>query len=83
MRYTINLTAADVETIAFVGDRYNWSDWAERNLHEGANDLTESQAWAFNDAIREDTQGSHCRFPLLAEDSELYAELNAFVESIV
>ena len=80
--YILSLTAEDVRTIAFVGGRYQWSDWAGR-LQEGENHLSESEAWEFNDAIVEDTAGDHSPFPMLDPHSALYEKLVEFVNSIV
>jgi len=82
MAYTITLTEQDCETIAFIGDRYNWSGWADC-LTDGVNELSESEAWEFAKAIDEDTIGGHLPFPMLDEKSELYTKLQAFRDSIV
>lgn len=82
MSYRITLTEEDCGTIAFIGDRYNWSAWAER-LAPGENVLAESEAWEFQEAIEEDTLGGHARFPMLDPRSDLCARLDAFSAQII
>jgi hypothetical protein len=45
--------------------------------------LTEPLAWDIQSAFEADTEGGHSMFPMLAPDSDLYAKLQAFVNSIV
>jgi hypothetical protein len=83
MAYTITLTAEDERTIDLVGRRYAWSSWAGAWLSEGENTLAEHEAWEFAEAIDADTDGGHSPFPMLDPESDLYAELQAFRNSIV
>jgi len=64
MAYTLHLTAADVNAIAFVGSRYGWSS-ALGNLTEGDNHLSEAQAWDIRDGVYSDMEGGHDAFPML------------------
>lgn len=80
--YTLTLTEGDLKTIAWVGNRYCWSD-ALSGLEVGENTLAEHEAWEIRDEFEKDTEGGHSPFPLLAPDSELYAKLLHFWDSIV
>jgi hypothetical protein len=80
--YRLTLTAEDVRTIAFVGERYGWSS-ALLPLQEGENLLREHEAWEIAEKMEEDTEGGHSYFPLLDQRSELAEKLFAFMESIV
>ena len=82
MTYHLVLTELDVRTIAFVGDRYAWSD-ALRTLEVGDNELTEPEAWRIKEAFESDMEGGHSPFPLLDEYSELHGKLVAFWDRIV
>jgi len=81
--YSITLDCADMYTIGYIGYRYNWSEWAYRNLHEGENRLAEHKAWAFKEAVEADMDGDYSPFPLLDSRSELYTKLCDLWESIV
>ena len=80
--YTLQLTEADVEAIAFVGNRYAWSD-ALRGLDAGENLLTEPESWRIAEAFERDTEGGHQPFPMLNHRSALASKLMAFWASIV
>ena len=82
MAYRLTLTESDVQTIAFVGWRYGWSDSLSR-LSEGENELAEHEAWEIAEAIDGDEEGGHHPFPMLDPRCELYSKLSAFRESIV
>lgn len=79
--YTLELTDADVATIAFVGGRYEWSN-ALLHLESGANAIPEHEAWEIAAAFHADTEGGHSPFPMLA-DCELRANLREFWDAIV
>ena len=80
--YTIELTAEDVRTIAFVGGRYGWS--AALSCYDaGTVELTEPEAWEIADAFEADQDGGHSAFPMLNYDSELADKLIRFWDSIV
>ncbi len=81
-RYYLTLTEADIQTIAFVGDRYAWSD-SILALEVGVNELTEAEAWTIRDAIEADMEGGHSPFPMLDHRSHLCEKLTAFWSSIV
>ena len=79
--YELVLTEEDVATIAFVGNRYEWSSSLGK-LNEGVNNLTESQAWEIREAIESDMEGGHDAFPMLDTTSELCEKLyNLYQES--
>ena len=80
--YKLNLTAEDCETIAFVGNRYCWSD-SLYYLNEGENEILEHEAWEIKEAFDEDTEGGHSMFPMLDHSSELCEKLLKFYEEIV
>lgn len=80
--YKLTLTAEDIDTIAWVGERYCWSS-ALLRLQEGENHLQEYQAWAIVDAFKEDTEGGHSFFPCLDSRNELAEKLYTFLDSIV
>lgn len=83
MSYTLHITESDLETIGWVGHRYEWSDWADKHLTAGDNVLAEHEAWEFAEAIDADTDGNHAPFPLLDQRSDLYKKLQEFYESLV
>lgn len=80
--YTLDLTAADIDTIAFVGDRYSWSAILAPYV-EGRNEIPEHEAWNIQAAFLEDTEGGHSMFPMLDRGSKLYAKLIFFWEGII
>ena len=80
--YAIILTEDDVNTIAFVGNRYAWSE-ALLALEAGENKLTEPEAWSIKGAFERDTEGGHSLFPMLDARSDLAAKLIAFLNAIV
>ena len=80
--YRLTLTKVYVDSIAFVGNRYAWSD-ALRGLEVGDNQLTEPEAWCIAEAFESDTEGGHEPFPMLDPRSDLAAKLTAFWTSIV
>lgn len=80
--YSLTLTQEDVDTIAFVGYRYCWSD-ALAALAVGVNKIPEHEAWKIRDAFDRDTEGGHSFFPMLAPDCELYAKLIRFWEEVM
>ena len=82
MAYTLTLTEEDIQTIAFVGGRYAWSD-ALTGLDVGDNELAEHEAWELSEAFHRDTEGNHSPFPMLDERSDLATKLYEFWESIV
>ena len=79
--YTLTLTKNDVETIAWVGYRYCWSD-VLAGLTVGENGLEEYEAWEIVDAFRLDTEGGHSPFPCLA-DGNLKDKLYTFWNEVV
>ena len=80
--YTLTLTASDLRTIAFVGERYGWSS-ALRDCTEGTNEFTESEAWDILDSAKSDTDGGHMLFPMLSAQSDLFWKLVRFLDTIV
>jgi len=90
MAYQIELTSDNVKTIAFVGNRYGWSD-ALTSLDEGTNELQEHEAWEIREAMESDTEGGHSYFPMLGHtcgsggqlEGCLYCKLQDFLEEIV
>lgn len=80
--YSLELTAQDVRTIAFVGGRYSWASELSA-LEEGTNELTEWDAWDIRDAIERDTEGGHAFLPMLDSSSELYSKIMNLYEAIV
>ena len=82
MVYRIVLSEEDVETIAFVGARYGWSD-ALSGLEAGESNLAEHDAWRIANAFESDTEGGHLPFPMLDPRSALDKRLFAFWNSIV
>lgn len=80
--YVLTLTDADVRDIAFVGNRYAWSD-ALLALGAGENHLAEHEAWRIAEAFESDTEGGHSPFPMLDPRSDLAVRLTAFWNSIV
>ena len=79
--YTLTLTDDDIETIAFVGYRYCWSN-ALRHMETGENAIPEHEAWEISEAFYADTEGGHSMFPMLNPRCELYDKLINFYESI-
>ena len=82
MTYVLTLSSDDVETIAFVGHRYAWSE-ALLSLEPGDNSLTEPEAWSIKNAFERDTEGGHAPFPMLAAESDLAKRLHDFWNAIV
>jgi len=84
MAYTLHLTAADVNAIAFVGSRYGWSS-ALGNLTEGDNHLSEAQAWDIVDGVNSDMEGGHDPFPLMDwyDSDGLCDKVSALIDSVV
>ena len=80
--YQLPLTTEEVDTIAFVGSRYAWSD-ALRTLEAGDNQLSEAEAWDIAEAFAADTEGGHSPFPMLDPRSDLAGKLTKFWASIV
>ena len=76
--YSLPLTQDDVDTIAFVGNRYCWSE-ALSILTVGENRLPEYRAWEIKEAIEEDD--AFC--PMLDPRSDLASKIQAFIEAIV
>lgn len=83
MGYRIEITADDIETIAWIGNRYEWSSWAHSTLETGINDLAEHEAWELIDAMAADIDGGHSPLPLLNPHCMLYDKLIALWQSIV
>ncbi len=81
--YNLTLTDDDMRAICFAGGRYEWSRALLFYLDTGENEIAEPMAWEIAEAFDADTEGGHSYFPLLAPDSELYAKLLAFRDSIV
>ena len=77
--YELVLTEEDIDTIAFIGNRYDWSSSLDK-LNEGVNNLTESQAWEIREAIESDMEGGHDAFPMLDTSSELCEKLYNFYQ---
>ena len=80
--YKLFLSREDVETIAFVGGRYAWSE-ALLALEAGRNELTEPEAWGIAEAFDSDAEGGHSMFPMLDPRSALAEKLAAFRNSII
>ena len=80
--YTLTLTESDIATIAFVGNRYEWSSILQ-DLNEGINEIPEYKAWEIKDAIESDMDGGHDAFPMLDTDSELGENLYKLYYDIV
>lgn len=80
--YHLTLQAEDFDTIAFVGERYWWSQ-ALMWFGEGTTPLTEAKAWELKEKFERDTEGGHQMFPMLDPDSRLGKELHRFLEAIV
>lgn len=80
--YKLNLTESDIETIDFVGHRYNWSE-SLRDMEQGENEIPEHEAWEIRDMFDLDTEGGHSYFPMLDHSSELCAKLIQFMDEIV
>ena len=81
--YELHLTSNDMAALCWVGGRYEWSRSLLFYLEEGDNEIPESMAWDIREATDKDTEGGHSPFPLLATDSDLYAKLSEFYDSIV
>ena len=82
--YELNLTEDEMDAVAFVGGRYEWSRALLFHLDDsGYAELTEPEAWEIRDAFEADTEGGHSPFPLLAPDCALYQKLNRLWDSIV
>lgn len=80
--YTLDLTAVEIDTIAFVGGRYSWSAILTPYV-QGRNEIPEHEAWDIQAAFQEDTAGGHSMFPMLDHRSELYSKLMLFWEGII
>ena len=80
--YILTLTALDIDTIAFVGGRYSWSN-VLLAYEEGRNEIPEHEAWEIVAAFDADTVGGHSMFPMLDPRSELYAKLSDFADNII
>jgi hypothetical protein len=80
--YQLNLTEEDINTIAFVGDRYCWSE-AMSTLDVGVNLITEPDAWEIQEAVELDTEGGHSPLPMLDPRSKLYEKITNFISQIV
>jgi hypothetical protein len=82
--YELDLTADDLTTIWFVGNRYGWSNsLIQLGLSEGVNNLTESEAWGVADGINSDCEGGHDGYPMLDTRSDLCEKLHNLYLSIV
>ncbi len=82
MAYTLTLTDDDLNTIAFVGHRYGWSN-VLRPLESGENEIAEWYAWDIRAAIDEDMEGGHSAYPMLDPQSDLAVKLTNLYQSIV
>jgi hypothetical protein len=80
--YTLTLSEQDIATIAFVGNRYSWSD-ALYQYEAGVNEVPEHEAWEINEAFHDDTIGGHSMFPMLDHTSDLCQKLITFSDNIV
>jgi hypothetical protein len=80
--YRLTITEHGSEAIAFLGNRYGWSD-ALSHYEVGTHRLPESDAWEIQDACHADTEGGHGRFPGLDPQSEQHELLSRFLDSIV
>lgn len=78
MTYQLELTEDDLDTIAFVGGRYYWSD-SLRHLGVGINEIEERDAWEIIEAFEEDD----FLFPMLDPHSDLAEKLLDFWQSVV
>lgn len=83
MAYTLHLTAEDMETVQFVGNRYSWADAILDHCEEGDNEIPEHVAWELQGRFEEDTEGGHSYFPMLDGRSDLAEKLYNFMMSIV
>jgi len=82
--YRLDLTEGDLDTIGFVGNRYGWSDSLIKvGVSEGANELTESEAWGVADGIESDCEGGHDGYPMLDPRSDLCEKIHNLYLSIV
>lgn len=82
MSYKLTLTQEDIDTIAFVGNRYCWSS-ALFGLSVGENNIPEHGAWKIDSAFKRDTEGGHGFFPMLDPYSKLTYKLFAFMDKII
>ena len=67
--YALTLTESELDTISFVGNRYEWSKVLQ-DLNEGLNEISEHKAWEIGEAIESDMEGGHDAFPMLDTRSE-------------
>jgi hypothetical protein len=81
MTYRLTLTEQEIETIAFVGNRYCWAE-ALAGLDVGENILAEHEAWRIVDAFDADTEGGHSYFPMLDPRSALADKLVKLIGEI-
>jgi len=80
--YQLELTENDIKTIAFVGNRYQWSSVLQ-NMNAGNNDIPEHIAWDIKSSIEADMEGGHDAFPMLDTRSELCDKLYNLYQSII
>jgi hypothetical protein len=83
--YILEIDHAGAEAIAFVGFRYAWAEGLQVLGYdtEWTHNVPENDAWALADAFREDMEGGHSPFPMLAPNSTLYENLSRLWDSIV
>ena len=80
--YTLTIDEDGMRAIDFWDGRNEWAS-VLRPLSEGANRLTEHEAWKIKEALEADTEGGHSMLPGLEPSSALHAELTRFMGSIV
>jgi len=81
--YKLHLTEEEMQTIYYVGHRYNWSDWLNMNCNIGDNELPEHVAWEMEKEFLNDATGGHGMFPMLDRQSDLWVKLHKLLEEIV
>jgi len=75
--FRLDLTADDINTIRFVGNRYSWSDCLINvGVSEGVNELTEYETWEIKESIEADMEDGHDSYPMLDPSSDLCDKLH-------
>ena len=74
------LTEEDYRAIKFVAGRYNWSA-ALLGYNVGVTELTDEEWRDLITAFKDDMEGDHSPFPMLASDSKLHAKLSHILEA--
>lgn len=83
--YTLEIDRSGAGAISFVGFRYAWADKLQALGYdtEGTHTVRENEAWELAEAFQADMEGGHSPFPMLAENSTLYRNLQNLWNSIV